>query len=175
GEDATFDEHGAILKLNKGDNLVVFDVTRDWYHDWWFTTVWDAGRGTRDELEFVNPLGEGETAWVTAGPFESRDDEVFQAVWNAKSVSELRTLHSTLRTPHPALSTISFEHTASDHVFAKVVLAKGTGDEGRRTRVENLDAICQPNDEVAVIYPARKGDVELLIDFGRELVGFWDF
>ncbi len=175
GEDATFDEHGAILKLRKGDNLVVFDVTRDWYHDWWFTTVWDAGRGTRDGLEFVNPLGEGETAWVTAGPFTSRDDELFQAVWNAKSVTEIRALQAKFRTPHPALRTIALEHTASDHVFAKVVLAKGTGDAGRGTRVENLEAICQPNDEVAVIYPPRKGDVELLIDFGRELVGFWEF
>lgn len=168
GEDATFDEQGAILKLSKGDNLVVFDVTRDWYHDWWFTTVWDTGRGTGDELEFVNPLGEGETAWVTAGPFASRDDEGFQAVWNAKSAAELRSLKAPLQT-------VALEHTASDHVFAKVVLAEEIGSEGRGVRVENLEAVCQPNGEVAVIHPPRRGDVELLIDFGRELVGFWEF
>jgi alpha-L-rhamnosidase len=170
GEDATFDEQGAILKLRKGDNLVVFDVTRDWYHDWWFTTVWDAGRGTRDELEFVNPLGKAETVWATAGPFNSRDDEGFQAVWNAKSVADLEKAKQIAR-----LQPVALEHTASDHVFARIVLAKGTGDEGRGTRAENLDAICQPNDEIATIYPPRQGDVELLIDFGRELVGFWEF
>ncbi|MFA0771996.1 MAG: hypothetical protein REDVDVYQ_002529, partial [Candidatus Fervidibacter sp.] len=170
GEDATFDEQGAFLNLRKGDNLVVFDVTRDWYHDWWFTTVWDAGRGTRDELEFVNPLGKAETVWATAGPFNSREDEGFQAVWNAKSVADLEKAKQVAR-----LQPVALEHTASDHVFARIVLAKGTGDEGRGTRAENLDAICQPNDEVATIYPPRQGDVELLIDFGRELVGFWEF
>jgi len=168
GEDATFDERGAILNLRKGENLVVFDVTRDWYHDWWFTTVWGAGRGARDTVEFVNPLGEEGSVWVTAGPFGSTSEEGFRAVWNAKSVNEIRTLRSKLRT-------IAFEHTASDHVFARIVLAEGTGDEGRGTRFENLEAICRPNDEVAVIYPPRKGDAELLIDFGRELVGFWEF
>ena len=170
GEDATFDEQGAILKLRKGDNLVVFDVTRDWYHDWWFTTVWDAGQRTGDTIEFVNPLGKAETVWATAGPFNSRDDEGFQAVWNAKSVADLEKAKQIAR-----LQPVALEHTASDHVFARIVLAKGTGDTGQGTRVENLDAICQPNDEVATIYPPRRGDVELLIDFGRELVGFWEF
>ncbi|MFA0742474.1 MAG: hypothetical protein DFNUSKGM_002598, partial [Candidatus Fervidibacter sacchari] len=170
GEDATFDEQGAILKLRKGDNLVVFDVTRDWYHDWWFTTVWDAGQGTGDTIEFVNPLGKAETVWATAGPFNSRDDEGFQAVWNAKSVADLEKAKQIAR-----LQPVALEHTASDHVFARIVLAKGTGDTGQGTRVENLDAICQPNDEVATIYPPRRGDVELLIDFCRELVGFWEF
>ncbi len=170
GADVPFDDQGALLTLRKGDNLVTFDVTRDWYHDWWFTTVWDAGRGTRDELEFVNPLGKAETVWATAGPFNSRDDEGFQAVWNAKSVADLEKARQIAR-----LQPVALEHTASDHVFARIALAKGTGDEGRGTRVENLDAICQPNDEVAIIYPPRRGDVELLIDFGRELVGFWEF
>lgn len=170
GEDATFDEQGAVLKLRKGDNLVVFDVTRDWYHDWWFTTVWDTGQGTGDTIEFVNPLGRAETVWATAGPFNSRDDEGFQAVWNAKSVADLEKAEGIAR-----LQPVALEHTASDHVFARVVFARGTGDTGQGTRVENLDAICQPNDEVATIYPPRRGDVELLIDFGRELVGFWEF
>jgi len=139
GEDATFDEQGAILKLRKGDNLVVFDVTRDWYHDWWFTTVWDAGRGTRDELEFVNPLGKAETVWATAGPFNSRDDEGFQAVWNAKSVADLEKAKQIAR-----LQPVALEHTSSDHVFARIVLAKGTGgrgawDEGGELR-RNLSA-----------------------------------
>ena len=170
GEDAIFDEQGAILRLRKGDNLVVFDVTRDWYHDWWFTTVWDTGQGRRDTIEFVNPLGKAETVWATAGPFNSRDDEGFQAVWNAKSVADLEKAKGIAR-----LQPVALEHTASDHVFARIVFAKRAGDTGQGARVENLDAICQPNDEVATIYPPRQGDVELLIDFGRELVGFWEF
>ncbi len=117
----------------------------------------------------MNPLGKAETVWATAGPFASRDDEDFQQVWNAKSVADLK------RVPSEKLKPIAFGHTASDHVFARVVLASGTGDEGRGTRVDNLEALCQPNDEVAVIYPPRQGDVEVLLDFGRELVGFWEF
>lgn len=168
GEDMPFEDGTAILKLCKGENLVAFDVTGH-YHDWWFTTVWDAGRGTRDELRFRNPLEKGETVWVTAGPFASRDDEGFQAVWNAKSATELQSL-----IPHLSslLNPVMFDHTASDHVFARVVFETETG---REATVNNAEALCLPNDEAAVIYPSKQGDVELLVDFGRELVGFWEF
>lgn len=165
GEDVRFDEHGAVLKFQKGENFIVFDVTREWYHDWWFTTVWE----TDTALEFVNPLGKAEAVWATAGPFNSSSDENFQRVWNAKSLADLK------QVPPEKLKPIALEHTASDHVFAKVVLAKEVKGDGIEARVENLDALCQPNEDVAVIHPHRSGDVELLIDFGRELVGFWEF
>lgn len=176
GEDMPFDGGTAVLKLSKGENLVVFDVT-GWYHDWWFTTVWHA-----TGLTFCNPLAltqagslrhKGEqTAWATAGPFASRDDEGIQAVWNAKSVADLLSRVSGFQF---RLQPVAFEHTGSDHVFARVVFASGTRDTRQGARVENVEALCLPNDEVATIYPSKQGDVELLIDFGRELVGFWEF
>lgn len=169
GEDVPVEGNTAKLQLRKGENLVVFDVTGI-YHDWWFTTVWETERETQDTIEFVNPLQEGETGWVTAGPFNSRDDEGFQLVWNSKSAAELEEVKQIA-----PLKPIALEHTASDHVFARVVFSKEVTDMGQELRVENLDAICQPNDEIATIYPPKRGDIELLVDFGRELVGFWEF
>ncbi len=165
GEDVAFDQQGALVPLHKGANLVVFDVTRDWYHDWWFTTVWETD--TPDALTFSNPLGDAESAWATAGPFDSPQSDGFQRVWNAKSPEEVKALASTV-----PLRPIALEHTAADHVFARVVLAKEVPEAS--ARVDNLAALCQPNDEVATIFPTRHGDVEVLLDFGRELVGFWE-
>ena len=168
GEDVPFDKHGAILPLQKGENLVVFDVTGGWYHDWWFTTVWETERQAASKLKFANPLGEGETVWATAGPFASREDDGLKQVWNARSVADISQLARSL-----PLRPVALEHTASDHVFARIVLAREVAKG--EVQIENAEAICQPNEEVVTIYPSRKGDVELLIDFGRELVGFWEF
>ncbi len=167
GQDASFDQHGALLPLRKGDNLVVFDVTSGWYHDWWFTTVWEAEDGSPLKINFRNPLGNQLTVWATAGPFNSPTDDGFLRVWNAKSAQEVQALSSEL-----PLRPVAWEHTATDHVFAKMVLTREV--PAATVRIENTAALCQPNEEVTTVFPSRQGDVELLIDFGRELVGFWE-
>ena len=158
GEDMLVDGNTAVLSLKKGENLVVFDVTGR-YHDWWFTTVWDS-----DDLEFGNPLGETGFPWATAGPFQSSDDTGFKAVWDAKTLGEIQ--KSSLA------QSIKPEHAASDHVFARMVFVKEVEGDLASEGIGNL---CMPNDEVATIWPSENSDAELLIDFGRELVGFIDF
>jgi hypothetical protein len=158
GEDvSSVDRNTATLRLNKGENLVAFDVTAS-YHDWWFTTVWDA------DLEFKSPTGKEGVIWVTAGPFSSREEEGFRLVWGSKSPEDIKA------SPH--VKPVSSEHEASDNAFARVVFSRELEE---KARVENIGALCLPNEEIASIYPAEQGDVELLIDFGREVVGFLDF
>ncbi len=158
GEDMLVDGNTAVLRLRKGGNLVVFDVT-GLYHDWWFTTVWDG-----EDLSFRSPLGKTGTQWATAGPFPTRDDASFKAVLDAKTVEEI------LKAPF--VQPVSPEHFASDHVFARIVFAKEV-DEGLFS--EGIENLCFPNEEVATVWPTEEGDAELLIDFGRELAGFIDF
>jgi hypothetical protein len=158
GEDAPVEGGLARLKLKKGDNLVVFDISGS-YHDWWFTTVWDG-----DGLEFRNPLGERETPWAVAGPFGSSEDLDFKKVWDAKTPEEVREA--------PSVRPVKLEHAASDHVAAKVAFAK---EIPGKPAVEDVEYLCAPNENVAVVRPPESGDVEVLIDFGREVVGFIDF
>jgi len=158
GEDMLVEGNTALLKLRKGENLVVFDVTGR-YHDWWFTTVWGC-----EDLEFENPLGKASTPWSVAGPFSSRDDAGFKIIWDSKTVEDV--CKTSLIHPVPP------EHFASDHVFARIVFAREVKENLLSEGIEN---ICLPNEEAATIWPPEKGDAELLIDFGRELVGFIDF
>ncbi|MEM2960351.1 MAG: alpha-L-rhamnosidase N-terminal domain-containing protein, partial [Candidatus Bathyarchaeia archaeon] len=158
GEDvSSVERNSAVLKLRAGENLVAFDVTAS-YHDWWFTTIWDA------DLEFRSPVVEGEGTWATAGPFSSRGEEGFQMIWNSKSPEDVKALTQ--------IRPVSIEHTASDNAFARTVFSKELEE---KARVEYTGALCLPNEDVASIYPAEQGDVELLVDFGREVVGFLDF
>ena len=158
GEGAPVEGSTALLRLKEGDNLVVFDITGS-YHDWWFTTVWE-GEG----LEFRNPLSEAENPWAVAGPFESIDEARFERVWSARIPEEVRGC--------PFVRPVKLEYTASDHVAARVAFAR---EIPGKPAVEGAESLCALNDEVATVHPPGEGDVELLIDFGREVVGFIDF
>ncbi|MBO3799244.1 MAG: family 78 glycoside hydrolase catalytic domain [Candidatus Brockarchaeota archaeon] len=158
GVDMPVEGNTALLKLRKGENLVVFDVTGS-YHDWWFTTIWDG-----EDLEFENPLGKASAPWAIAGPFQSRNEDGFKTVWDASTVDDI--VKASFVQP------VASENFASDHVFARIVFAKEV-KEGLFS--EGIGNLCLPNDEVATIWPSYEGDAELLIDFGRELVGFIDF
>jgi hypothetical protein len=158
GMDMSVDGNTVLLKLRKGENLVVFDVTGR-YHDWWFTTVWEG-----ENLEFENPLGNAGTSWAIAGPFQSRDEDCFRIIWDARTVEDV--LKTALVQP------VAPEYFASDHVFARIVFAKEVKENLFSEGIGNL---CSANDEAAIIWPPENGDAELLIDFGRELAGFIDF
>lgn len=158
GVDMPVDGNTVLLKLTEGENLVVFDVTGR-YHDWWFTTVWDG-----EDLEFENPLSKAGAPWAIAGPFPSPDENGFKNIRDARTVEDIFKASS--------VKPVAPEHFASDHVFARIVFAKEVKED---IFSEGIGSLCSPNDEVATIWPSEKGDTELLIDFGRELVGFIDF
>lgn len=46
---------------------------------------------------------------------------------------------------------------------------------GLEPRLENIDALAAPGRETAVIHPSKNGDVEITLDFGAELSGFWEY
>lgn len=158
GEDIPVEGNTATIKLRKGENLIVFDISGR-YHDWWFTTVWNG-----EDLEFKSPIDAIGAPWVTAGPFSSRNENGFKSIWDAKLPEEIKKASS--------IKPVASEQVASDHVFTKVVFSEEV--EGDIV-YEGLENLCLPNGEFTTIYPTEDGDVELLMDFGRELVGFIDF
>ncbi len=166
GRDASVSGHTAILDLQRGTNLIVFDLTGH-YHDWWFTTVWKpAESGRMPPVTFRSPIP-SPTPWCLAGPFPSRDDPLFQELWTARTPQEVAS-----RSQSELIKPVAGEHTGTDHTFAAVVFA----DEVATVRVPaELEALCSAGGGLATIAPSPKGDTEILIDFGRELVGFLDF
>ncbi|MCS7224664.1 MAG: glycoside hydrolase family 78 protein [Armatimonadetes bacterium] len=166
GRDAPVVGHTVTLDLKEGANLIVFDLTGH-YHDWWFTTVWKTeGTGRAPAVRFRSPLP-SQTEWTAAGPFPSREDPLYQALWNASSPEEIAK-----HTPSEMLRAVAVEHTGSDHVFGAVVFANQIAGQ---PRVEELESLCQSDGGTATLSPSPRGDTEILLDFGRELVGFLDF
>jgi len=160
GEDATVKDRVASLKLRKGENLLFIDVTGR-YHDW-FTAM---AMETEANLQFVSPLHKG-AHWATVGPFESKEDEGFVHVWNAVSADDLKA-HSEIIKP------VVLEHECDAHVFA--LTTNQSEMAGETVRLANENGLFSNSEDATVIFPSEKGDVELMLDFGREIVGFLEF
>lgn len=149
------------IPLDAGRHLLVLNVSRGFYHDWFIGLVFDVEEG---DLRFSSPLGiTNAYPWVTIGTFPSSDDPAFHSAWNATSAEQIAR-HSLVKPIEPA-------HTAIANVFGDTVYAKPLS---AAVRVENLGALVSASVDDAVIYPPQDGDVELLLDFGKELVGFFE-
>lgn len=159
GRDISWQEAYVGVPLSAGEHLLVVNVTAPSYHDWFIGLVFDTEEG---DLRFRSPLGEG-YPWVTVGPFSSEEEPAFRSAWQAISPAQIAS--------HPAVQPIQPAHTGAVNVFGETVYAKPTPAS---VRVENPGALLSANPNDTVIYPPEKGDVELLIDFGKELVGFFE-
>ncbi len=149
------------VRLEPGRHLLVLNVSRGFYHDWFIGLVFDYEGG---EMRFVSPLGESDAyPWVTVGTFSSQGDSTFRTAWDATSPQQIAS--------HPLTKPIQPPHTAVANVFGETVYAKRLPEPAR---IDNLSALVAASVDDAVIYPPISGDVELLLDFGKELVGFFD-
>lgn len=157
GQDITWQEAHEGVPLTAGEHLLVLNVTQPFYHDWFIGLVFDDEAG---DMRFRSPLGDG-YPWVTVGPFTSEEEPAFQSAWQASSPAQIAS--------HPAVKPIQPAHTASVNVFGETVYAKPMPAE---VHVENPGALLAASLDDTAIHPPKQGDVELLIDFGKELVGF---
>jgi len=150
----------AELKLRRGDNLLIADVSGR-HHDWFTTLVVECSV----DLRFRAPLAK-DAHWATLGPFKSDQREEFAEVLSAGSPDDLKPYTSSIR---PILR----DHEATESVFAVTTSAQEVADES--VLIDNPNGLFSYSENAAVIYPPRKGDAELLLDFGREVVGFLEF
>ena len=149
------------VRLSAGDHLLVADVSASFYHEWFFGFVFDYEQG---ELTVRSPLGDaGAYPFISIGTFPSPEDAGFQSAWQASSAAQIA--------GHPAAKPVQWAHTAAANVFAETVFAVPMAAP---LQVEHPYSLVSANPDDTVIYPPANGDVELLIDFGRELVGFFE-
>ncbi len=161
GKEVSWQEAHEGIPLSAGRHLLVLNVTQPFYHDWFVGLVFDYEQG---DMRFSSPLGDDEAyPWVTIGPFVSEQDSGFQSAWQATSAEQIAR--------HPAVKPILPAHTAVANVFGETVYARPLSTP---VRLENIGALVSASVDDALIYPPADGDVELLIDFGKELVGFFE-
>jgi len=148
------------LELRRGDNLLIADVSGR-HHDWFTTVVVEASV----DLDFRAPLARG-AHWATIGPFESDESDEFAEILRSKSLGELKR-HA--RSVKPVLR----EHEAAESIFALTTTTKEI--PGETFIIDKPNGLFSNSETAATIHPSKKGDVELLLDFGREIVGFLEF
>ena len=148
--------------LKEGDNLILWDV-----------------REKSDNCHLIFSLdmpfpvslraplsGEAMSArMATLGPIGGNDG-IFEKVWNARKETDL--------VPYcwGLLKEISAADEVSADVFAQTTQVKELNE---KPKILKQTALCAPDKNITTLFPPKEGDVELLIDFGREIVGFLEF
>lgn len=191
GEEVTFADDVARVRLHPGANLFVLDVS-GWNHSFFctfgFKVVSGPGPspGTGDEaITGFEPLAAGEgSPWTVLGPCPEERPE-FQRLWEARDVETARQVlgavqgreAGTEQSPEPAgeavpLSRVAREHVVSDHVWARTVAQEEVPEVG--PRVLEPEGFLHAGQNCTVVEPTGH-DVELWLDFGREIAGFVEF
>ncbi len=146
---------------------------------------------TEAEVQFrASPAGQEASPWMALGPFggfaDPRDaglqwqqvwieadtilpgatGERFSALWDQGRL-DTEDLCAEWARPVPAGMISGFDifaHCASERIV-----------EGAKARIDNMQALAETTAEWAMIHPSPSGDVRVLLDFGREIIGFHTF
>ena len=158
GEEVAFREDRATFSVRRGSNLLAAKFTNEGQSQpsWVF-------KGEVD-VQMLSPVA------GTGGPaaiYSTKDpeDAVLSGIWNASNIGELSDYLPKLRPVKPEESLLD--------VFA----LSNTREmlEGVEARIDSPQAICSVNSESATAYSPSQGDLEFLLDFGTEIVGFPEF
>lgn len=166
------DENSVEVELNQGDNLFLMDISGR-YHEFFVHMGFDF----EEKLSFRAPLFE-DYEFITIGPFdkkeilligEPRDNTVketyeYKNVWNIRAPEELSQYREFIK---PILQ----EHTCEENVFILSTVKKVLKEQDISSDYHNLVI---PNETYTTIKESS-GDIEFIVDFGRELSGFVEF
>jgi alpha-L-rhamnosidase len=148
------------FKLKAGENLILWNVTGT-YHEWSASFPVESAVMFEPVAPFVN-----DARFATFGPFTSSNDQDFSAIWNAKTIDDLKPFIKHVKP-------INHIDENSANIFNLTVWAKQSQDD---PKIDDLNALCSANDNVTTIYPTDDGsDIELVLDFGRMGIGFTEF
>jgi hypothetical protein len=177
----------ARARLRKGWNLLLIKVIED--HYWWAVlnlwtdhpvrfSAWPLRRKAATPWLAVGPCAvnpdepspmapPGQHMRVDAAPGALRaTPEQLEAIWQRGTLSEAE-LASDLAQPLPpdmVTTTDVYAKCASERVIPKV-----------KPRVEGAQHLLCETPEWTTIHPLARGDVRILLDFGREVVGYHEF
>ncbi len=162
------------VALRKGDNLLIMDIS-GLYRDVLVHLCIEA----EGAISFRSPLRK-EGQFICAGPFackpflqvgENLDYQVdkandaYQKFWNVKNEPELAEFSNYLK------------YIPSDHVCHENILTLMTCRDIVSQRPVPYEAqnMIIPNDSFSLIEPDSNGDLEIVIDMGKEVSGYLEF
>ncbi|MBC7319703.1 family 78 glycoside hydrolase catalytic domain [bacterium] len=160
------------VELNQGDNFFLMDISGR-YHEFFVHMGFDF----EDEVSFKAPLFEG-YEFVTIGPFDKedilligkpvdhtvRETTEYRNIWNIQNIEELSQYREFIK---PILQ----EHTCRENVYTLSTVKKVLREYDIPSDYQNLVI---PNETYTTI-KGVDGDIEFIVDFGRELSGFVEF
>ncbi|MGI6567302.1 MAG: family 78 glycoside hydrolase catalytic domain [Firmicutes bacterium] len=156
----------AVVSLEEGSNLVVIDLCGGW-HDLVCPFAIESDR----PLKFVLPTHEGGESQAVFGFVDGRraGEQALSALLGMACVDEL--VSSREAAQH--LQVVP-DAAVMDSIFAAT--ACRTLVEAGEVALQGIENLFSANSAETIIYHPQEGlDVELLLDFGREIVGFLEF
>ncbi|MBW7884536.1 MAG: family 78 glycoside hydrolase catalytic domain [Caldilineaceae bacterium] len=134
-----------------------------------------------EELEFSGARFAPDAAWVFTGPFNELNGELEQR-WQAASLDDLPASDPKVAIPAQANKTDIFALTASQEFFAvdggfcSYAITRATPrpylPDARPNFVAAPTALLFDNQEWTTIHPQPDGDVHIVVDFGKETIGY---
>jgi hypothetical protein len=169
------DETGEVnVRLQAGDNLFIMN-TSGVYHEMFVHMAFDF----EENITFRAPLNDEGYEFATIGPFDSKnilkigypqndtlnEPPEYHAIWEIEDESAL--------TPYSRwINPVLPEHMCVDNVYTLSTVKNTIAEYDVPYEYHNMVIA---NDNCTVIKPFEIGDMELIVDFGRELSGFIAF
>ncbi|HEY3396294.1 MAG TPA: family 78 glycoside hydrolase catalytic domain [Armatimonadota bacterium] len=165
------------LDLKAGDNLLTLDVS-GWRHDWSYVF----GLESEQEVAVSAPLGGPEGAIANIAAFSRLAEAADPTAWSLPEKLSEGMADALSAASAEALADLScdFVPVAPEHTSLVAVGAQTEWAQEVRCLplasplVQAPQALCAGSEDATVISPAPDGEVQLLIDFGRELTGYWE-
>ena len=152
------DRNGVEVKLNKGVNLFIADlVGRHHYID--FTLAIDAELPLKIRAPF-----DGDGKWLIVGPLADDYKEAKQIMRGIRTKQDLIKFEEKFH-----FSSVKSESAAD---VWNLTFSQKTAPGA--PKIERIESMFVDNAEYAIVHPSENG-VEILLDFGQELVGFTEF
>jgi len=162
------------IKLNAGDNLFLME-TSGGYHELFCHMAFDF----EEKLIFKAPIFGEKYSFISIGPFDKKEvlligtpydsrlkeTEEYRRVWEIDNVDALSKYSKWIKPILP-------EHTCTENVFTLSTVKKIRETHDVKSEHQNMIIA---NNSYTEIKPFKDGDIELIIDFGRELSGFIKF
>ncbi|MBN1342318.1 MAG: family 78 glycoside hydrolase catalytic domain [Phycisphaerae bacterium] len=149
-------KNGEPVKLEKGDNLCTIVCKTGTAHEFDRCYAAFVAEGVKMKGVFND-----KTAWTVFGPFDDYK-AVHGKAARAKTLEDLTPYKDKARIVSPE-HVLTAGSPWTETTFADAVEASPT--------VDNLEALCCASPETTVIHPSEKGHPEILLDFGKEVVG----
>jgi len=150
-------EPGKAVRLKKGENLCIVPFRPGRHHE--FDRSYPA---FVDQPITLRGVFNEETAWTIFGPFEKYNKAFYERIQTVRSIQDLepyRDKAQVVRREHILTHGSPFD----DCTFARKV--KG------EVRIDHTEGLFGNEYEPTTIHPSQDGNPELILDFGRELLG----